>query len=55
MLNVYILHKGHLITDDFQFGYKKQSSTIVCTSLLLNTVAYYRENDSDCYMWLLDA
>ena len=36
-------HKGNLITDYFQFGYKKQSSTIVCTSLLLNTVAYYRE------------
>ena len=43
------------ITDDLQFGYRKQSSTIVCTSLLLNTVEYYRENDSDCYMLLLDA
>ena len=43
-------HEGNLITDDLQFGYKKQSSTIVCTSLLLNTVEYYRENDSDCYI-----
>ena len=48
-------HEDNLITDDLQFGYKKQSSTIVCTSLLLNTVEYYRENDSDCYMLLLDA
>ena len=45
----------NLITDYLQFGYKKQSSTIICTSLLLNTIEYYRENDSDCYMWLLDA
>ena len=48
-------HKDNLITDGLQFGYKKQSSTIVCPSLLLNTVEYYRENDSDCYMLLLDA
>ena len=48
-------HEYNLITDDLQFGYKKQSSAIVCTSLLLNTVEYYRENDSDCYMLLLDA
>ena len=48
-------HEDNLITNDLQFGYKKQSSTIVCTSFLLNTVEYYRENDSDCYMLLLDA
>ena len=46
--------EDNLINDDLQFGYKKQSSSI-CTSLLLNTVEYYRENDSDCYMLLLDA
>ena len=28
-------HEDNLITDDLQYGYKKQSSTIVCTSLLL--------------------
>ena len=48
-------HEDNLITDDLPFAYKKQSSTIVCTSLLLNTVEYYRENDSDCHMLLLDA
>ena len=48
-------HEDNLITNDLRFGYKKQSSTIVCTSLLLNTVEYYRENDSDCYILLLDA
>ena len=48
-------HEDNLLSDDLQFGYKKQYSTIVCTSLLLNTVEYYRDNDSDCYMLLLDA
>ena len=48
-------HEDNLISDDLQFGYKKQYSTIVCTSFLLNTVEYYRENDSYCYMLLLDA
>ena len=48
-------HEDNLISDDLQFGYKKQCSTIACTSLLLNTVEYYRENDSDCYMLLLNA
>ena len=47
-------HENNLISDDLQFGYKKQTSTMVCTSLLQNTVEYYRENDSDCYMLLLD-
>ena len=48
-------HEDNLITDDLQFGYKKQSSTIVCTPLLQNTVEYYREIDSNWYMLLLDA
>ena len=49
-------HEDNLITDDLQFGYEKQSSTIVCTSLLLNTVEYHREMiDRDCYMLLLYA
>ena len=48
-------HEANLISDDLQFGYKKQSSTIECTSSVLNTVEYYRENDSDCYILLLDA
>ena len=43
-------HSRNLKSDDLQFGYKKHSSTIVCTSLLLDTVEYYKENGSDCYM-----
>ena len=37
-----------------QFGFKKHSSTVICTALLLETIEYYIEN-SDCYLLLLDA
>ena len=44
-----------LCTDILQFGFKKQSSTVLCTSMLLETIDYYNENDTDCYLLLLDA
>ena len=31
------------------------SSTTICTTLLLETITYYRENRSDCFLLLLDA
>ena len=44
----------YLSTDVLQFAYKKCSSTI-CITLLLETIAYYHENRSDCLLLLLDA
>ena len=44
-----------LETDNLQFGFKKHSSTVICTALLLETIEYYIENGSDCYLLLLDA
>ena len=44
-----------LETDNLQFGFKKHSSTVICTALLLETIKYYIENGSDCYLLLLDA
>ena len=44
-----------LCTDILQFGFKKQSSTVLCTSMLLETIDYYNENNTDCYLLLLDA
>ena len=44
-----------LITDDLQFGFKENSSTITCTQLLVETIEYYNINNTDCYMLLLDA
>ena len=44
-----------LVTDDLQFGFKENSSTIICTQLLTETIEYYNSNYTDCYMLLLDA
>ena len=40
---------AHLI----QFGLKKKASTVVFTSLLKETIGYYNENNTDCYLLLL--
>ena len=52
-----IIKDQHLsiITDDLQFGFKENSSTITCTQLLVETIEYYNINNTDCYMLLLDA
>ena len=44
-----------LSTDVLQFGFKKNSSTVICTSILLDTIEYYNENNTNCYLLLLDA
>ena len=44
-----------LSTDVIQFGFKKNASTVICTSLLIETIKYYNENNTDCYLILLDA
>ena len=44
-----------LVTDDLQFGFKENSSTITCTQLLVEIIEYYNINNTDCYMLLLDA
>ena len=44
-----------LKTDNPQFGFKKCSSTVTCTALLIEAIEYYNENGSDCYLLLLDA
>ena len=44
-----------LQTDKLQFGFKQHSSTVICTALLKDTIEYYTENGSECYLLLLDA
>ena len=44
-----------LKTDVLSFGFKKNYSTIICTSMLKETIDYYKENKTDCYLLLLDA
>ena len=43
------------MSNELQFGYKKDASTVLCTALLKETIDYYIELDSDCYMLMLDA
>ena len=38
-----------------QFGFKPHSSTTICTSLLRDTIEYYNEHGSSCYLLLLNA
>ena len=45
----------NLQTDNLQFGFKQNSSTVICTALLVETIEYYTDNGSDCYLLLLDA
>ena len=40
----------YLSTDVLQFGYKICSSTTICTTLLLETIAYYYKTRSDCFL-----
>ena len=49
------LQHASLFTDSLQFGFKPNSFTVICTSILRDTIEYYNENGSDCYLLLLDA
>ena len=48
-------HYDNLMSDELQFRYKIGASTVLCTALLKETIDYYAERDSDCYMLMLDA
>ena len=45
----------NLETDVLQFGFKNNFSTVICTSMLKETIDHYNENKTDCYLLLLDA
>ena len=44
-----------LYTSDLQFGFKKNHSTLIYTTVLLETVSYFTERNYDVYACLLDA
>ena len=44
-----------LSTSDYQFGFKKGCSTIICSILLSETVEYYVSNHSSVFVLLIDA
>ena len=56
LFDIIVLEEQHhsLITDELQFDFEMNASTVLCTSLLMETVEYYNDNDTDCYLLLLD-
>ena len=49
LFNTIILDKQQmsLETNVLQFGFKKNSSTVICTSMLKETIDYYNVNKTD--------
>ena len=53
---IFIKLEGSVLhTDNRQFGFKQQSSTTMCTGLLMETVSFFTTRDSNVYTILLDA
>ena len=52
-----VLHKysAHLSTSELQFGFKRKSSTNLCTFVLKESLAYYSKNDTTVFCSFLDA
>jgi hypothetical protein len=48
-------YSDKLITSDHQLGFKRKSSTTICTMLVKEAITYYHVNDSDVYCTFLDA
>jgi len=57
LLDRILLTKYHdeLITSDYQFGFKKQHSTVGCTFVVNEIIQYYLNNNTNVYSVLLDA
>ena len=51
---VIILHGSSLSSDELQFGFKKASSTPLCTWSVVETVNYYKRGGSEVFCCLLD-
>ena len=46
---------AQLSTSDLQFGYKRNSSTVMCTTMLSETIEYYVSNNSHAFVLYIDA
>ena len=57
IIDLIIINKygDRLFTSANQFGFKRKSSTDMCTMLLKETISYYHEQSSDVYCTFLDA
>ena len=48
------LSKDILESDRYQFAFKNEHSTTLCTSMVLQTIEYYKNNNSNVYVLFLD-
>ena len=48
------LQYEYLVTSELQFGFKEHYSTIMCSTLLVETVEYYVSNNPSVYILLID-
>ena len=51
IISIMSLQSEYLMTSELQFGFKEHSSTIMCSTLL---VEYYVSNNSSVYVLLID-
>ena len=49
------LNMDYLKTDDMQFGFKDNHSTVLCTAVYIETINHYMNEGSDVYSCLIDA
>ena len=57
LLEIVILNRqtNALKTSELQYGFKTESSTTMCTFMVLETISYYKSRGSNVHMLLLDA
>jgi hypothetical protein len=51
---LYCFIESHDAADEYQFGFKKNHSTALCTHVLKETVNYYRQNGSHVFACFID-
>ena len=49
------LNIDYLMTDDMQFAFKSNHSTVLCNAVYIETVNHYMNEGSDIYSCLIDA
>ena len=51
---IMFLQSEYFMTSELQFGFKQHSSTIMCSTLLVETFEYYESNNSTVDVILID-
>jgi len=51
---LYCFIESHVAADEYQFGFKKNHSSALCTHVLKETVNYYLQNGSHVFVCFID-